>query len=143
KNNEKPLLTHSPPNLDDDSDEDEDDNEYNRMFKQKSSNNQVESDSSLSRPKTRRGLQNNSKKDNEQDNTNDKSETKPEIWRPPSELDRKEPVDPLIGLDDLQDQTSRSNDQKTQSSLPSTNNTHTENQFKNWYHGDNDDDSSN
>ncbi|CAF3277422.1 unnamed protein product [Rotaria socialis] len=143
KNNEKPLSTHSPTNLNDDSDEDEDDNEYNRMFKQKSSKNQAESDSSPSRPKTRRGLQNNSKKDNEQDNTNDTSEAKPEIWRSSSELDRKEPVDPLIGLDDLQDQTSRSNDPKTQSSLPSTNNTHTENQFKNWYHGDNDDDSSN
>ncbi|CAF4885454.1 unnamed protein product, partial [Rotaria sp. Silwood2] len=112
KNDEKSPSIRSSRSLNDDEDEesgDNEDNEYNRMFKKQNSNSEPELDSSASRPKTRRGLQNTFGKDNEQDNADNESRKNTDIWRPSSELDKKEPVDPLIGLDDLQDQTSSIN----------------------------------
>ncbi|CAF3632135.1 unnamed protein product [Rotaria sordida] len=135
KNDEKSPSIHSSASSTDD-----EDNEYNRMFDKQNSNNKSELDSSLSRPKTRRGLQNTIENDNKQNNTSNELQTNTNIWRPSSELDRKEPVDPLIGLDDLQDQTSRSNDKKTQNSVPPTTDNHTESPFKNWYTRNTDDD---
>lgn len=124
-NNEKISSIHSGQSLNDDSDENED----NTTAKNNISNNQNEGISSSSRPKTRRGRDatlNNNEQENSSSNKNQKNS---EIWRPSSELDKKEPVDPLVGLDDLQNPSARSNEQKHSSS----NSNNTENQFKNWY----------
>jgi hypothetical protein len=94
------------------------------MFKQNTSNNKDELNSSSSRPKTRRGLDDTFHKDNEQGTISHN-----DIWRPSSEVEEKDPVDPLIGLDDIQNQTARSNEQKN--SLTNSNNT--DNVFKDWY----------
>jgi len=99
------------------------------MFKTKDSTNTRELDSSSSRPKTRRGRQDSLEKDNEQEDPSNKPKPNSDIWRPSSELDRKELVDPLVGLDDLQDQTTTSNDQTKRDSPQSTTNNHIEN----WY----------
>ncbi|CAF0845811.1 unnamed protein product [Adineta steineri] len=72
-------------------------------------NNEHELDSS-SRPKTRRGRQDTFDKDNDHEDTLIKPQPNNDIWRPSSQLDTKELIDPLIGLDDLQDQTSTSKD---------------------------------
>jgi hypothetical protein len=103
------------------------------MFKTKDSTNTRELDSSSSRPKTRRGRQDSLEKDSEQEDPSNKPQSNNDIWRPSSELGRKELVDPLVGLDDLQDETARSNDQTKQASPQSTTNNHTENPYENWY----------
>jgi hypothetical protein len=120
--------------------DDEEENDYRRIFKGKDSNDEQELDSSSSssnsspsRPKTRRGRKDNLNKTNEQGEILDKQQTNSEIWRPSSGRDKKEPVDPLIGLDDLNNQTARSNDQQNQNSAPSTTIDNPENQFKHWY----------
>jgi hypothetical protein len=92
--------------------------------------------SSSSRPKTRRGREDTFDKDDEQQNPTNKGEITNDVWRPASELDKKDPVDPLIGLDDIQNQTARSNDQKNSS----TTSNNTENQFKDWYPKDENED---
>jgi len=101
------------------------------MFKKTTSNNNDELNSSSSRPKTRRGREDTFDKDNEQENTSNKDHRNSDIWRPSSEIDKTNPVDPLIGLDDVQNQTARSNEQ--------INSDNTENQFKDWYPKDDDD----
>ncbi|CAF3685342.1 unnamed protein product [Rotaria sp. Silwood1] len=143
KNDEKSSSIHSSQSQNDDKDEDEEDdedNEYNRMFKKQNSNNESEFDTSPSRPKTRRGLQNTSEKDTKQNGASNDLQKNTDIWRPSSELDQKEPVDPLIGLDDLQDQTSRSNDQKNQNLSSLITNNHTENKSTNRHSSTSDDD---
>jgi hypothetical protein len=128
--NEKAPATHS---------SDDEDNEYNKMFKKNNSEEKPELDSSSSRPKTRRGRQDTFDVD-EQGNASNKSQPDNDVWKPSSELNKKEPVDPLIGLDDLQDQTARSTDQKNPNSIPSSTTNDTEDQFKNWYPKNDDDD---
>lgn len=128
KSPEKPSSVRSSESSNADPDDDDEDNEYNRMFKIKASNNQPELDGSSSRPKTRRGLQNQIPETSNQENTNNKLQPDTDIWRPSSELDTNEPVDRLVGLEDLNDQTSRSTDQKNQSppQLPAANKPTTE-----------------
>ncbi len=92
--------------------------------------------SSSSRPKTRRGRDDTFDIDNEQENPTNNDQANNNVWRPSSELDKKDPVDPLIGLDDIQDQTARSNDQKKSSTISNN----TENQFKDWYPKDDNED---
>ena len=82
------------------------------MFNKAKEKNKSEVDSSLSRPKTRRGLNNNFQEDTKQEDTPNEQQPNVDIWRPSSALDTSEPVDPLVGLDDIQNQTSRSDDQK-------------------------------
>jgi hypothetical protein len=53
------------------------------------------------------------------------------------------PVDPLIGLDDLADQTARSNDQQNQNSFPSTTTENAKNRFKRAYDTNEDDNEDN
>jgi len=53
------------------------------------------------------------------------------------------PVDPLIGLDDLADQTARSNDQQNQNSFPATTIENAENRFKRMYDTHEDDNEDN
>ncbi|CAF2546883.1 unnamed protein product [Rotaria sp. Silwood2] len=52
-------------------------------------------------------------------------------------------VDPLVGLDDLADQTPRSNDQLNHNSLPRTTNEYGENRFRSTRQTDNSDDEDN
>ncbi|CAF5117347.1 unnamed protein product [Rotaria sp. Silwood1] len=80
------------------------------------------------------------KKDTKQNGASNDLQKNTNIWRPSSELDQKEPVDPLIGLDDLQDQTSRSNDQKNQNISSLITNNHTENKSTNRHSSTSDDD---
>ena len=97
---------------DDDDDEDDEENEYNNIFRKKDTSNKNDVDASSSRPKTRRGLEDSLDKVNEQVAQSNKPPANNDVWRPSSALNGQEPVDPLIGLDDLQDQTARSNEQK-------------------------------
>jgi hypothetical protein len=69
------------------------------------------------RPKTRRGLQ---------------DPIQPEHTH--------QPVEPLHGLDDLADQTARSNEQQNPGSLPSTTTENAKDHFKRWYPNNDDDD---
>jgi hypothetical protein len=98
---------------------------YTKIFDQLDSEDELKLGSPRSRrtprPKTRRGRQN----QNEEEHTT-------------------QPVDPLVGLDDLTNQTARSNEQQNQNSLQSTTTDHAENRFKRWYvNNDNDDDDDN
>ncbi len=81
---------------------------------------------SSSRPKTRRGLDDTFNNDTKQENPPNKDQPNTEIWRPSSGLNKKDPVDPLIGLDDLQNQTARSTEGKDSSN-------NLEIPFKEWY----------
>jgi len=94
---------------------------YRKIFKQLDPDSELElgspRHSPTPRPKTRRGPQD----QNEQQATT-------------------QPVDPLIGLDRLAEQTARSNDQQNQNSLRSTTIDNAENQFKDWYQKKDDDD---
>lgn len=106
------------------------------LKKTNSNNNKGEENSSSSRPKTRRGRDDTFDKGDEQRTPSVKGETSNEVWRPSSELDKKDPVDPLVGLDDIQNPSARSNDQKDSSA----NSNNTETQFKDWYPKDDEDD---
>lgn len=65
------------------------------------------------------------------------SESRPKTRRGPHDQNNQQNstqlVDPLIGLDDLHNQTARSNDQLTQNSLPSTTTNNEETPRKRWH----------
>ena len=83
----------------------------------------TENDQSFSRSKTRRGLDDTTNNDDKQESSTNKNQANTDVWRPSSSLNKKDPVDPLVGLDDLQSQTGRSNDERNPSADP----------FKDWY----------
>lgn len=123
----KPKLTHHR------SDSDDDTSPTKPSHIQRSSDESSEKDkktSSASRPKTRRGRDDNSEESNSKTGT----QTNTDVWRPSSGL-KKDSVDPLVGLEDLQNPTARSNEQKSSSTPSDT----TEGHFKKWYRNDEDD----
>lgn len=97
----------------------------------RSSDESSENNTSALRPKTRRGRDDNAVESNPKANTQNDTD----IWRPESGL-KKNSIDPLEGLDDLQNPTARSTEQKSSSTPSDT----TEGHFKNWYRKNDDDD---
>jgi hypothetical protein len=97
----------------------DDEADYKKIFKKLDPDDRLSigSPTTSPRPKTRRGLQNQSEEENE-----------------------NKLIEPLKGLDQLANQSARSNDQHNPSSLPPTTTDNAENQFQRWYPTDDDDD---
>ncbi|UJR16504.1 hypothetical protein I4U23_003406 [Adineta vaga] len=117
KNEKKSSFTRSSQST-----EDDEENEYDRTFNNQGSTDKHEvMDSSLSRPKTRRGLQDSFGTNGEHRDTSTKLQPESDIWRPPSQLGGRKQVAHSSDSDDLQEETTQSSDQHTHKILPATN----------------------